>query len=93
MKIAEKEKIYPACVSKHDLNREKQIVLLMIPNGERWHYIAVKFTYIIERNNNDFHCLNCHHSLAVGNKRESYKKVSENKDICNDIILSQDTKY
>ena len=42
MKIAEKEKIYPACVSKHDLNREKQIVLLMIPNGERWHYVSVK---------------------------------------------------
>ena len=42
MKIAEKEKIYPASVSKHDLNREKQIVLLMIPNGERWHYVSVK---------------------------------------------------
>ena len=30
---AKKEKIYPAHVSKHNLNREKQIILLMISNG------------------------------------------------------------
>ena len=29
-----KEKIYPAYVSKHNSNREKQVILLMIPNGE-----------------------------------------------------------
>ena len=28
------EKIYPAYVSKHNSIREKQIILLMIPNGE-----------------------------------------------------------
>ena len=27
------EKIYPAYVSKHNLNREKQFILLMISNG------------------------------------------------------------
>ena len=30
---AKKEKIYLAYVSKHNLNREKQVILLMIPNG------------------------------------------------------------
>ena len=30
---AKKEKIYPAYVSKHNSNREKQVILLMIPNG------------------------------------------------------------
>ena len=29
-------------VSKHDSNHEKQIILLMIPNGEVWHYLVVK---------------------------------------------------
>ena len=29
-----KEKIYPACVLKHNSIREKQAFLLMIPNGE-----------------------------------------------------------
>ena len=38
---AKKEK-NPAYVSKHNSNREKQIILLMIQNGEGWHYIAVK---------------------------------------------------
>ena len=33
-----KEKIYPAYVSKHNSNREKQVILLTIPNGEGWHY-------------------------------------------------------
>ena len=39
---AKKEKIYPAYVSKHNSNREKQVILLMILNGEGWHYLAEK---------------------------------------------------
>ena len=35
---AKKEEIYPAYVSKHNSNREKQVILLVIPNGEKWHY-------------------------------------------------------
>ena len=43
--LNEKKK-YPAYVSKHNINREKQGILLMIPNGEepeaksegQWHY-------------------------------------------------------
>ena len=31
---AKKEKIYLAYVSKHNSNREKQVILLMIPNEE-----------------------------------------------------------
>ena len=39
---AKKEK-YPAYVSKHTSNREKQVILLIIPNREKlWHYLAVK---------------------------------------------------
>ena len=32
---AKKEKIYSAYVSKHNSNREKQVILLMISNGEK----------------------------------------------------------
>ena len=35
----------PAYISKHNSTREKQIILLMIPNEEKegqWHYLAVK---------------------------------------------------
>ena len=31
---AKKEKIYPAYVPRHNLNREKQVILLMISNGQ-----------------------------------------------------------
>ena len=58
---AKKEKnIYPAYASKHSSHRGKQVILLMIPNGEKceaksegwWHYLAVKKTIsIIKRNN------------------------------------------
>ena len=30
-----KEKRYPAYVSKHNSNREKQVILLMVSNGEK----------------------------------------------------------
>ena len=36
------KKIYPAYVSKYISNREKQVILLMILNGEKWKYLPVK---------------------------------------------------
>ena len=47
---AKKKYIYPPEVSKHNSNREKQVILLMVSNGEkrevkskgRWYYLAVK---------------------------------------------------
>ena len=35
-------KIHVAYKSKHNLTRENQIILLMITNGEKWHYLTVK---------------------------------------------------
>ena len=39
-----KKKKYPVFVSKNNSNREKQVILLMIPNAVkgRWHYLAAK---------------------------------------------------
>ena len=46
------EKIYLAYVSKNNSNREKKNILLIISNGEKWHYLAVKKNFrIIKRNN------------------------------------------
>ena len=54
-----KEKVCPVYVSKHNLNREQQVIILMIPNREggksipegRWYYLPVKKTIrIIKRN-------------------------------------------
>ena len=42
--MLKKKKTYPTYVSKHNSNREKQLIFLMISNGggRRWHYLAVK---------------------------------------------------
>ena len=37
-----KSELYPDYVSKHNSNREKQVIIIMISNEEGWHYIAVK---------------------------------------------------
>ena len=54
---AKKEKIYPAYVSKHNSNREKQVIPLILSNIERWHYLAMKSTIsIIKRSNVKTRC-------------------------------------
>ena len=57
----------------------------MIPNRERWNYLAVKtlsalLGRITSKNHVDFYCASCLHSFAIGNKRESHKNVCKNKD-------------
>ena len=63
------EKIGHAYKSKYDEKRENQI-LLMITDGEKWHYLAVKklstlLRGIISKHNADFYCLNCLHSYRT----------------------------
>ena len=92
-----KEKIYPAYVSKYNSNREKQVILLMILNEEGRHYLAVEKPLVLLRgitskNNANFYCLNCLHSFRTKNKPESHKQVSENKDFCNVVMPSEETK-
>ena len=40
--MVKNEKTYPAYVWKYKSNREKQVILLIISNGEKWHYLVVK---------------------------------------------------
>ena len=95
---AKKEKIYPAYVSKHNSNREKKVIPLMISNGEKLrHYPAGKklsasLRGVTSKHHGDFYCLNCLHSFATGKKIESHKKVCENKDFCNAVMPFENTK-
>ena len=64
---------------------------------QRWHYLAVKkllalLRGITSKHHSDFHCLKCFHSFATENKFQSHKRVCENKDFCNIIMPSEDTK-
>ena len=79
------KKISLAYKSKHNSNREEQVILLMISNGEKWHYTAVTrlsglLRGVTSNHNNDFYCLNCFHSYSTKNKLEEHKKICENHD-------------
>ena len=67
--------MYPAYVLKHNSNREKQVILLMIPNGEGWHYALLR--RITSKHCNDLHYLNCLYSFRPENKPKSHKRVCE----------------
>ena len=64
---------------------------------QKWNYLAVKklsalLRGITSRHYSDFYCLNCLHSFRTKKTPESHKKVCENKDFCNVIMHSKDTK-
>ena len=75
-----KMKKYSAYVSKHNSNCEKQVIFLMNPNGEVWHYLAVKklsalSKEITSKDNGDFYCLNCLHYFRNLNHIKKYVKI------------------
>ena len=66
--------------SKHNLTREKQVILLMISNGQKWHYLTVKnLSGLLRRTTSnhkeDFYCLNCFYAYSTKNKLEAHKKI------------------
>ena len=89
------KKISLAYTSKHNLNREKKIILLMISNGEKWYYTAVKrlsglLRGITSINNGDFYCLNCFHAFRTKNKFEEHKKICKNHENCHVEMPTKD---
>ena len=74
------KKIEIAYKSKYNLIRDNQIILLMISNGENWHYLAVKslsrlLRGITSNHDGDYYCLNCFHSYRTENKLNVHKKM------------------
>ena len=80
--------------SKYNLNCENQVILLMITDGEKWHYLAVKnlcalFKGITSKDKGDFYRLNC---FLTENNLEKHKKVCENHDYCYVEMPKEDNK-
>ena len=91
------EKIRHAYKSKYNLTPESQVILLMITDGEKWHYLAVKslsalFRGITSNHKEDFYCLNCFHSYSTENELKKHKKVCENHDYCYVEMPEEDIK-
>ena len=88
-------KIHVAYISKHNLTRENQIILLIITDGEKWHYLTVKNLFgllrgITSNHAGDFYCLNCFCAYSTKNKFEAHKKICENHDYCHVEMPTKD---
>ena len=79
------EEIRQAYKSKHNLIRKNQVIILMITDGKKWHYLAVKsfsalLKVITSNHKGDFYCLNCLHLYRTENKLKKHYNVFENYD-------------
>ena len=88
-------KIHLAYKLKHNLTRENQIILLMITDGEKWHYLTVKnlsglLRGITSNHAGDFYCLNCFCTYSTKNKFGAHKKICENHDYCHVEMPTKD---
>ena len=73
--------------SKYNHKRKNQVILLMITDCTKWHYLAGRslpalLRGITSKNNGDFYCLNCFHSYRTHNKLKKYERVCNNHDYC-----------
>ena len=82
------KKIHIAYKSKHNVTHEKQVILLMITNGENWHYLVVKslpglLKGITSNHNEDFYCLNC---FCVYTTKINLKNIKKYAKIINIVM-------
>ena len=71
--------------SKNNLTQKRQIILLMISDGQKWHYLvnlSRLLRGVTSNHKEDFYCLNCFHSYRTENELEAHKKICENHDYC-----------
>ena len=71
--------------SEYNYKRKKQVILLMITNSKKSHYLAViNLPALLQgmslNHKEDFYCLNCFNSYTTKNK------LKEHKEICNNTI-------
>ena len=89
------KKIHIAYKSRYNLTQEKQVILLMISNGENWHYLVVKnlaglLKGITSNHKEDFYCLNCFRAYSTKNKLEEHQKICENNKYCHVEMPTKD---
>ena len=71
--------------SEYNNKRKKQVILLMITDGKKWHYLAVtNLSALLQGNSSnhegDFYCLNCFNSYTSKNKLKEHEEICNNHD-------------
>ena len=69
----------------------------MIPDGEKWHYLALKklpplLRGITSKHVGDFYCLNCFHSYITKVILKKHKELFEYHDYCYVEMPKEDNK-
>ena len=81
-----RRKIRQAYISRHNSERKHQVILPMIKDGEKWHYLAVK---ILSRLLRELHqqimmnFMNCLHSFKKCLQENENDNACKNHDYCN----------
>ena len=83
--------------SEYNYKRYIKVILLMITDSEKWHYLAVKslpalLKGITSNHNGDFYCLNCVHSYSTKNRFEEHEEDSSDHDYCYVEMPNEDNK-
>ena len=91
------EEIRHAYKSKRNLSRKNQVILLMIADGKKLHYLAVKslsalLRKITSTNKRDFYYLNCLHSFSTENKLKEHENVCKDHDYRHIEMPKKDNK-
>ena len=74
------EEITQAYKSKYNFKHENKLILLMITNAKKWHYLAVNklsalLRGITSKHVGGFYCLNCFHLYSTKDKLKKHKDV------------------
>ena len=72
-------KIRLAYKSKYNFKRENQVILLMITDGKKWHYLDAKclsalLKGVTSNHVGEFYCLNCFYSYSTKEKLKIHEK-------------------
>ena len=67
--------------------RKKQVIVLMITNGKKWHYLAItNLSALLQRKSSnhygDFYYLNCSNSYTTKNILKEPEEICNNPDSC-----------
>ena len=81
------KKISVVYKSKYNNRGKKQVILLMIGDGKKYHYLAVtNLSGLLQGNSSnhrgDFYCLNCFNSYNTKNKLKEHEEICNNHNRC-----------
>ena len=91
------EEIARANISKYNYKCKNQVILLIITDGKKWHYLAVKclaalLRGITSKHDEDFYYLNCFHLYSTKNKPKKHERVCYDHEYCYVEIHNEDSK-